>query len=363
MSGRLKTVVPGRRVFDHATVELQLTGEVPGRLWASMAAAGHNHGLRIRVFGTQGNLEWQHEDPHHLTVQDLDGTTTVLTEGLSTLSEDASRLTRVGLGHPEGFLEAFANFYLDLADGTARPPGRHHAGDDRELSIPTGHDGLVGVQFVEAVAASNARDAAWVSRRVPAEKAGSDHAALRTPRRRASSAPFTPPTSQPTRTLTSRWSTTSTRTRAKALAVQHGARAAADLEEVFDSAAVDAVFIASSTDTHADHLRRAAGAGSRCCAKSQSTWTSGGPSKLRRLRRPARVTAMVDFNRRFDRDYAELKRVVDCRGDRKGGAHPAHQPRSGHAAALLHRTSPAARCATRPFTSSTWSAGSRSGPR
>ncbi|UKA52811.1 Gfo/Idh/MocA family oxidoreductase [Arthrobacter sp. FW305-BF8] len=171
VSGRLKTLVPGRRVFDHATIELQLSGEVPGRLWASMAAAGHNHGLRIRVFGTKGNLEWQHEDPHHLLVQDLDGTTTVLTEGLSTLSEDASRLTRVGLGHPEGFLEAFANFYRDLAaklrarrDGTLP--------ETRELSFPTGYDGLVGVRFVEAVAASNAQDAAWVIPAGAAEKVG-----------------------------------------------------------------------------------------------------------------------------------------------------------------------------------------------
>jgi predicted dehydrogenase len=162
VSGRLSTLVPGRRVFDHATVELELAGGVPARLWASMAATGHNHGLRIRVFGDKGSLEWQHEDPHHLTVQDLDGATTVLTHGLGTLSEDATRLTRVGLGHPEGFLEAFANFYRDLADilrarrdGTPPP--------SRELTIPTGIDGLLGVQFVEAVAASHHRDSAWVS--------------------------------------------------------------------------------------------------------------------------------------------------------------------------------------------------------
>jgi len=162
VSARLSTLVPGRRIFDHATAELELTGGVPGRLWASMAATGHNHGLRIRVFGDQGSLEWQHEDPHHLTVQDLDGATAVLTHGLGTLSEDATRLTRVGLGHPEGFLEAFANFYRDLADilrsrrdGTPPP--------DRELTIPTGRDGLIGVQFVEAVAASHQRDAAWVA--------------------------------------------------------------------------------------------------------------------------------------------------------------------------------------------------------
>ncbi|QCP00190.1 Gfo/Idh/MocA family oxidoreductase [Arthrobacter sp. 24S4-2] len=162
VSGRLGTLVPGRRVFDHATVELELGGAVPARLWASMAATGHNHGLRIRVFGDKGSLEWQQEDPHHLTVQDLDGATTVLTHGQGTLSEDATRLTRVGLGHPEGFLEAFANFYRDLADilrarrdGTPSPA--------RELTIPTGIDGLIGVRFVEAVAASHHQDSAWVS--------------------------------------------------------------------------------------------------------------------------------------------------------------------------------------------------------
>lgn len=162
VSGRLHTVVPGRRVYDHATVEMELTGDVPARLWASMAATGHNHGLRIRVFGELGSLEWEHEDPHHLRVQDLDGTTTILTQGLSTLSEDAARLTRVGLGHPEGFLEAFANFYRDLADDLrARRDGT--LPPTRDLSFPTGHDGLAGVRFVEAVAASHQHDAGWVS--------------------------------------------------------------------------------------------------------------------------------------------------------------------------------------------------------
>ena len=160
LTGQLQTLVPGREVFDHATVSLRLTGGVTGRIWASMAATGHNHGLRIRVFGDKGSLEWQHEDPHHLSVQDLAGTTTILTHGLSTLSDDAARLTRVGLGHPEGFLEAFGNFYRDLADElTARRDGTPST--IRELSFPTGVDGLIGVQFVEAVAASHANNGAW----------------------------------------------------------------------------------------------------------------------------------------------------------------------------------------------------------
>lgn len=162
VAAQLHTLVPDRRVYDNATVQLRLRDGVPGRLWASMAATGHNHGLRIRVFGNRASLEWQHEDPHHLRVQDLVGETRILTHGMSTLSEDSERLTRVGLGHPEGFLEAFANFYRDLADELqARKAGAPST--IRELSFPTGIDGLIGVQFVEAVLASHDANGAWVS--------------------------------------------------------------------------------------------------------------------------------------------------------------------------------------------------------
>jgi predicted dehydrogenase len=120
-----------------------------------MAATGHEHGLRIRVFGDDASLEWRHEDPHHLIVRDPDGGATILALGMKTLSDDATRITRVGLGHPEGFVEAFANFYLDLAEILRGQPAR-------ELSIPTGADGLIGVRFVETSLASHAKDAGWM---------------------------------------------------------------------------------------------------------------------------------------------------------------------------------------------------------
>ncbi len=162
VAAQMATFVPGREVFDNATVQLRLTGGVPGRLWASMAATGHNHGLRIRVFGDEGSLEWQHEDPHHLRLQNLVGETTILAQGVAALSEDAARLTRVGLGHPEGFVEAFSNFYRDVADELQ---ARRDGGPStiRELSFPVGEDGLIGVQLVEAVTASHDADGAWVA--------------------------------------------------------------------------------------------------------------------------------------------------------------------------------------------------------
>jgi predicted dehydrogenase len=155
VSAELSTLVAGRRVFDNASMRMTLSNGAPAMVWATMAATGQEHGLRIRVFGDDASLEWRHEDPQHLIVRDLAGGATILAHGMETLSEDAARLTRVGLGHPEGFLEAFANFYLDLADMLRGQSAR-------ELSIPTGLDGLLGVQLVEATLTSHENDASWV---------------------------------------------------------------------------------------------------------------------------------------------------------------------------------------------------------
>jgi hypothetical protein len=85
------------------------------------------------------------------------------------LSEDEARLNRVGMGHAEGFIEAFANYYSDIADELfARRDGVPVV--HRELSYPTGIDGLIGIQFVEAVSTSNAANSAWV--RPVSKKAG-----------------------------------------------------------------------------------------------------------------------------------------------------------------------------------------------
>ena len=174
VSAQLSTLVPGRTVADNATVALRLAGPgvehvVPGRLWASMAATGQAHGLRIRVFGSEASLEWFHEDPQHLVLRRANGEEIRHTQGMAGLSEDEARLNRVGMGHAEGFIEAFANYYSDIADElfagrNGRPVPR------RELGYPTGEDGLVGLQFVEAVTASSNHNSAWV--RPAGRKAG-----------------------------------------------------------------------------------------------------------------------------------------------------------------------------------------------
>ncbi|HKS02390.1 MAG TPA: Gfo/Idh/MocA family oxidoreductase [Arthrobacter sp.] len=100
--------------------------------------------------------------------------------------------------------------------------------------------------------------------------------------------------------------------RAKALAVKHGAHAAANLAEVFDEADINAVFIASSTDTHAVHLRRAAEAGLAVLCEKPIDLDLGQARETAAFVAQHAVPVMVDFNRRFDRDYAELKRIIDA---------------------------------------------------
>lgn len=160
LSAELATCVDDRAVFDDAHVQLRLTNGARGQLWASMAATGQEHGLRIRVFGSDASLEWRHEDPHHLVVRRHGGSVEVLAQGQTGLSEEAARVTRVGLGHPEGFLESFANIYQEVASAVdALSRGEPYAPDP--LGFPTGRDGVLGLAFVEAVSASHENNGRW----------------------------------------------------------------------------------------------------------------------------------------------------------------------------------------------------------
>ena len=125
---------PGGRLRPSAAALRQ--GGARGSMWVTNSAAGAEHGLRIRVFGEQGGLEWQQEDPNHLLHRPLDGFAAVLTRGRPGLEPAAARATRVALGHPEGYFEAFANLYADAAEAiVARRTGR--AADPLALDYPT----------------------------------------------------------------------------------------------------------------------------------------------------------------------------------------------------------------------------------
>jgi predicted dehydrogenase len=150
----LDAVVPGRAVDDDCTVLLRYENGARGVLLASQIEVGEMNGLRIRLYGEKGGLAWKQEVPNTLTLHTLDGRTEVIHAGGAQLGPDAASRTRTPTGHPEGYLEAFANLYRDFAAvlrGEAAP------------LLPGIEDALRGMTFVDtAVAASKAR-AGWVS--------------------------------------------------------------------------------------------------------------------------------------------------------------------------------------------------------
>jgi predicted dehydrogenase len=160
VAAELGSGVPGRQVHDYAHVLLRFDGGARGSMWVTNSAAGAEHGLHIRVFGANGGLEWHQEEPNSLLHRPLDGFAQVLTRGRPGLSPQAERATRIVLGHPEGFHEAFANLYADAAEAivarrTGAPP------DPLALDFPTAEDGARGVKFVEAAVDSHRNGGRW----------------------------------------------------------------------------------------------------------------------------------------------------------------------------------------------------------
>jgi predicted dehydrogenase len=158
----LSQIVQGRAIKDNANLLLRFSNGATGTLWASMAAVGNEHGLRIRVYGDRGSLAWHHEDPYHLRYSPIDGPTQILAQGEEWLSKEAHRWTRVGLGHPEGFFEAFANLYTEVADALlAKAAGQPYT--KAELGFPDAADGVRGVAFVEGAMRSSAAGGIWTT--------------------------------------------------------------------------------------------------------------------------------------------------------------------------------------------------------
>jgi predicted dehydrogenase len=160
VAAEMSQIVEGRAIKDNANLLLRFSNGARGTLWASMAAIGNEHGLRIRVYGDRGSLTWHHEDPCHLRYCPLDGPQQLLAQGADGLSAEAKRWTRAGLGHPEGFFESFANIYTEVAEAIlAKTEGRAYIKD--ELGFPDASDGARGVAFVESAMRSFASGGVW----------------------------------------------------------------------------------------------------------------------------------------------------------------------------------------------------------
>ncbi len=149
ISADLSSMVPGRPVDDDARVALRYDGGAKGGLWVSQVAVGQENGVSLRLFGTKGALEWRLQDSERLILTPKDEPARILTR-----AQDRSGSFRTPPGHPEGYLEGFANLYSDIA-AIIR-------GDDSHAArVPGLADGLSGMAFIAAAQASAARDGAW----------------------------------------------------------------------------------------------------------------------------------------------------------------------------------------------------------
>lgn len=160
VAAEIGAIVPGRLVHDFAGAMLRFDNGARGIFWVTQAAAGVENSLRIRVSGTRGTLAWDQELPTRLLVTPIDGPAEWRTpNGPGTLPL-AARSTRIVAGHPEAFLEAFANLYSDAAEAiAARRTGT--APHPLALYFPDAVDGAIGLRFVEAVIASSEAGGIW----------------------------------------------------------------------------------------------------------------------------------------------------------------------------------------------------------
>lgn len=156
----LATFVDGRRLDDNAHLLLRFSGGAKGMIWTSQVAPGNENGLKIRVYGDTGGLEWRQEHPNELFFSPFGEPTRRITRGGPGSGEAAARLTRVPAGHPEGYIEGFAGIYSEIAAAIlAHREGRPVAG---QVQYPDGADGEMGVAFVDAAVRSSNAGAVWV---------------------------------------------------------------------------------------------------------------------------------------------------------------------------------------------------------
>jgi len=158
LSADFASTITSRVLEDDAMVNFRMSRGTVGRLWTSSVAIGRQHGFDVQVFGESGGLRWASEQPNQLVYTPLGGRTQIMEKGEGGLYEDARRLTRVAIAHPEGFPMAVANIYCDLAD-TIR-------GEVRD-GLPLASSGLRSMAAVHAAVASARANGAWTEARPP----------------------------------------------------------------------------------------------------------------------------------------------------------------------------------------------------
>lgn len=154
VSAELDTIAQRREIFDNAYLNVELTGGAVGRLWSSFVAAGHEHGLKFRIYGDEGGLEWNQEEPEFLWHIRPGDSPVRISRGLDSASASARNAARIRPGHPEGYLLAFATIYRDFFEGVLKA----QIGEDPTASLallPTAEDGLSTLKLIDAAVRSH----------------------------------------------------------------------------------------------------------------------------------------------------------------------------------------------------------------
>lgn len=159
LTADMTSFVKGRKVDDNVNVMLRFKNGARGMLWASQVAPGNENGLRLRVYGTKGGLDWTQADPNYLWFTPFGQEKRLITRGGAGSGATAGRVTRVPPGHPEGYLEGFANIYTEAARAIiARRAGKK---PDKDVNFPGIEDGVAGMAFIEACKKSSAKNGKW----------------------------------------------------------------------------------------------------------------------------------------------------------------------------------------------------------
>ena len=156
VSADFASTIKGRELEDDAMVNFRMSSGIVGRLWTSSVAIGRQHGFDIQVFGEKAGLKWRSEHPNQLIYSKVGNRTEIIEKGENNLYDDALRLSRVAIAHPEGFPLAVANIYVDIA-ATIK-------GDERP-NLPTASDGLRSMAAVYSATESAKNNGKWTDAR------------------------------------------------------------------------------------------------------------------------------------------------------------------------------------------------------
>lgn len=161
LSADFASCIEGRELEDDAMINYRMTNGTVGRLWTSAIALGNQHGLTIKIFGENGSLRWAQEQPNQLYYTPLNQPTQILERGTPNLCENALAASRITTGHTEGFLDAFANIYSQLAKAI-RANHKDMQYDGSKIWFPTAKDGKHSIDIVETAVKSANNGSQWL---------------------------------------------------------------------------------------------------------------------------------------------------------------------------------------------------------